>query len=413
MTATTASNTSAPPWLRVLSEYDLFDRKATDGPHPVRVSPLGDGLINETFLVEAALDADPDAAASSPQRAVLQRVSPIFGRSVHDDIEAITAHLAQKGLVTPRLVRTRRGELSVQLAADDHAPTATGTATGAATAAATDASATGSIWRVLTFIPGHSYPRMNVALASPAGNLVGRFHVAVSDLQHRFHFSRPGAHVLTQHLDRLKTALADASRPDFVPKEAPVPAAFFPLAEALLRHGETLPLSDAQVATLPRRICHGDLKASNLRFDDAGHGLCLLDLDTLGLLPLPLELGDALRSWCNASPYGEDSAEAHFDLSLFEAALHGYAQAAAPLLNRDEITSLVAGVERISFQLAVRFAVDVVGQSYFRFRVDPVRHPNRAAHNLLRAQGQWSLAQAIAAARRDAEAIVDRLFPAA
>lgn len=413
MTATTASPTPAPPWLRVLSEYDLFDRKATDEPHPVRVSPLGDGLINETFLVEAMQDADPDAAASSPQRAVLQRVSPIFGRSVHDDIEAITAHLAQKGLVTPRLVRTRRGELSVQLAADDHAPTATGTATGAATDAATDASATGSIWRVLTFIPGHCYPRMNVALASPAGNLVGRFHVAVSDLQHRFHFSRPGAHVLTQHLDRLKTALADASRPDFVPKEAPVPAAFFPLAEALLRHGETLPLSDAQVATLPRRICHGDLKASNLRFDDAGQGLCLLDLDTLGLLPLPLELGDALRSWCNASPYGEDSAEAHFDLSLFEAALHGYAQAAAPLLNRDEITSLVAGVERISFQLAVRFAVDVVGQSYFRFRVDPVRHPSRAAHNLLRAQGQWSLAQAIAAARRDAEAIVDRLFPAA
>ena len=426
MTATTESPTSAPPWLRVLSEYDLFNRKGTDGPHHVRVSPLGDGLINETFLVEATPDADPDApAGSSPQRAVLQRVSPIFGRSVHDDIEAITAHLAQKGLVTPRLVRTRRGELSVQLAADDHAPTATGTATGAATGAAagtatgsttgaaTDASATGSIWRVLTFIPGHCYPRMNVALASPAGNLVGRFHVAVSDLQHRFHFSRPGAHVLTQHLDRLKTALADASRPDFVPKEAPVPAAFFPLAEALLRHGETLPLSDVQVATLPRRICHGDLKASNLRFDEAGHGLCLLDLDTLGLLPLPLELGDALRSWCNASPYGEDSADAHFDLSLFEAALHGYAQAAAPLLNRDEITSLVAGVERISFQLAVRFAVDVVGQSYFRFRVDPVRHPSRAAHNLLRAQGQWSLAQAIAAARRDAEAIVDRLFPAA
>lgn len=382
MTAQPSRPVTAPPWLRALRAYDLFD------PSQVRVAPLGDGLINETFLVEASDPAAPLA------RAVLQRVSPIFGRAVHDDIEAITAHLAAKGLVTPRLLRSRSGELSVQITGDSEDDSQAG------------------IWRLLSFIPGHCYPRMTPALAAPAGRLVGRFHVAVADLDHSFHFSRPGAHVLSQHLDKLAQALTTARRPDFVPRESPVPEAFFPLAERLLRQAETIELSDARVATLPRRICHGDLKVSNLRFDDAGQGLCLLDLDTLGRLPLPLELGDALRSWCNTSPHGEDSAEAGFDLTIFEGALRGYAESAFGLLQPAEHQALVAGLERIAFQLAVRFAVDVVGQSYFRYRVDAQRHPTRAAHNLLRAQGQLALAQAVAAARQPAEAIVARLFAA-
>lgn len=381
MTVPPSSLSDVPPWLHAVSAYDVFDVDA------VRVSPLGDGLINETFLVEAQ---DP---AAQTQRAVLQRVSPIFGRAVHEDIEAITAHLAQKGHVTPRLLRTPGGELSVVLSGPHVAP-----------------ADVGSVWRLLDFIPGHCYPRMTPTLAAPAGRLVGRFHAAVADLQHSFHFTRPGAHVLSQHVDKLKHAIADAQRADFVPPESPIPAAFFPLADALLRHADTIELTDAHVATLPRRICHGDLKISNLRFDDAGHGLCLLDLDTLGLLPLPLELGDALRSWCNTSPRGEDSAQAHLDMTLFEEALHGYADVAAGLLNPDERAALVAGLERIAFQLSVRFAVDVVRQNYFRFRVDPQRHPTRATHNLLRAQGQLSLVQAVTQARSTLESIVQRLF---
>lgn len=383
----TALNTSPPGAIppsavRVLAEYDVID------PATAQVQPLGGGLINETFLVQ-----------SGERRCVLQRVSPIFGRAVHDDIEAVTAHLAQKGLATPRLVRTRHGELSVELtSADDE------------TSASPAASSPGrEIWRLLSYIPGHCYPRLTSPLASPAGELVGRFHIAVADLQHSFRHSRPGAHVLQAHLGKLAAALHSAQQPDFVPPEAAVPPEFFPLAETLLRYGETLALSDAVAASLPRRSCHGDLKISNLRFDDAGIGICLLDLDTLGLLPLAFELGDALRSWCNTSPQGEDSAEASFDLGLFESALRGYAVGSAGLLSVAERDSLVAGLERIAFQLSVRFAVDVVTQNYFRFRPDP-RHPTRAAHNLLRAQGQLSLVHAVAAQRSAAEAIVARLF---
>jgi Ser/Thr protein kinase RdoA (MazF antagonist) len=347
---------------RALAAYEL--------PPIVAVSALPGGLINETWLVETA-------AAPPRDRAVLQRVSPIFGRAVHDDIEAITAHLQARGLLTPRLYRTRSGELSVEV--------------------------DGALFRLMTFIPGQTHKVMTPALARPAGQLVGRFHAALSGLSHRFHFVRPGAHDLAGHLDKLRQAVAEAAQPDFAPREAPVPPELFALAEALLRRGETMPLK----VELPLRLCHGDLKVSNLRFDDRGAGLCLLDLDTLAHLPLAFELGDALRSWCN--PRGEDVAEGAFDLEICAAALDGYAEPAAAFLTAAEARSIIPGVERIAFQLAVRFAVDVVRQDYFRW--DPGRFPSRAAHNLIRAAGQWSLCRSIADQRAAAEAIAARLTP--
>src|SRR5687768_7492651 len=62
------------------------------------------GLINQTYLVE-----DGDA------RFVLQRVNPIFPVGIQRNILAVTEHLHARGLLTPRLLSTRAGELCVQL----------------------------------------------------------------------------------------------------------------------------------------------------------------------------------------------------------------------------------------------------------------------------------------------------------
>lgn len=345
--------------LRALAAYG-----STDG---ASVTPLGEGLINETYLVERP----------AREKAVLQRVSPIFARAVHDDIEAITAHLQVRGLVTPRLYRTHLGELSVDLGSD-------------------------GIWRLMNFICGQSHGVMTKALAAPAGALVGRFHAALIDLPHQFHFVRTGAHDLGGHLARLARVSDVAARSNFVPPEAAVPQEFFALAQALIRYGETLPLS----LELPLRLCHGDLKASNLRFDDSGEGICLLDLDTLAYLPLAFELGDALRSWCNRR--GEDVTDSEFDLEIFEEALRGYARPSATFLTPAEKESLVFGTLRITFQLAVRFAVDVVEQKYFRW--NNRRFASRAAHNFVRVTGQWRLCQSLLAVRSRAEAIAARVF---
>jgi hypothetical protein len=120
---------------------------------------------------------------------------------------------------------------------------------------------------------------------------------------------------------------------------------------------------------------------------DALVGHCLVDLDTLCYLQLGLELGDALRSWCN--PYDENNPDGRFDLERFTAALTGYAVDGAALVTPAEPQLFLTGTLRVALQLAARFAADVVNQSYFGW--DPTRFKDRAEHNFVRARGQLSL----------------------
>ena len=51
---------------------------------------------------------------------------------------------------------------------------------------------------------------------------------------------------------------------------------------------------------LPERIIHGDLKLNNIRFDETGNkAIAIVDLDTLGVSKIVIDIGDAIRSWCH------------------------------------------------------------------------------------------------------------------
>lgn len=337
------------------------------------LQPLGAGLINHTLLLDTAA-----IGQAPPLRAVLQRVNPLFGLAVNSDIAAITGHLHAAGLPTPLLYATRDGEPAVDLGP-------------------------GGVWRLMTLLPGVTFNKVDAGLAYAAGQLVARFHHGLLDLTHRFRFTRPGAHDFARHLANLRAAVAKA------PTVPDLPADFPELAAEILARCAELPHELAG----PPRLCHGDLKISNLLFlpaDGAADGYvghCLVDLDTLAYLPLALELGDALRSWCN--PYDENNPDGRFDLSLFTAAISGYAVPAAAFVTAAESRQLVSGTLRVALQLAARFAADVVNQSYFGW--DPNRFASRAAHNLIRARGQLSLARSLSDQRAQAEAAVARLLP--
>lgn len=304
--------------------------------------PLGGGLINDTFSV------------GSPPVAVVQRLHTIFDPILHEDIEAITAHIANKGLVTPRLLRTDDGALWT-LDGEERC------------------------WRALSWVPGVSVERLDSAQrARTAGDLVGRWHRATEDLQHTFAFTRSGAHDTDQHMTTLVRAL-DRHTGHRLRDEVG------PLADQILTGWAAW---DGRLEG-PTRIAHGDLKISNLRFDDQGGGICLLDLDTMAALSMDIEMGDALRSWCN--PAGEDVEEASFDSALFEAAMGGWL--AVNPQPEEERTAIVHGVERICLELASRFAADALNESYFGW--NPEMCVSRGAHNLLRARGQASLARSV------------------
>ncbi len=329
------------------------------GLESARVSPIAVGLINQTYLV-----------TDRERRVILQRLHPIFRGEVNLDIDAITARLADQGLTTPRLVRTADGAPFVTV--DD------------------------GVYRVLTFVPGRTIEKVpNPAVAQAAGNLIGRFHIALRDFDHDFHFSRPGAHDTPRHLETLRRALEDH-------RDHENADAVLPLGHAIVAHGEGLP----EVPELPERIIHGDLKISNLLFDDdLTTARALVDLDTMAKSTLAIELGDALRSWCN--PAGEEST-ATLDEAIFEGAITGYAGTAGSMLTDDEVNSLVPGFETIALELAARFAADALNESYFGW--DKTRFPSRSEHNRVRAASQLSLAAAVRGARGRLEEIVAAAF---
>ncbi|HUS67587.1 MAG TPA: phosphotransferase [Kofleriaceae bacterium] len=318
------------------------------------------GLINRTFFVRAH--------PGGPVTAVIQRLHPVFAAEVNIDLDAVTAHLAAAGMVTPRLLRTLDGARWFE-----HE---------------------GAVWRALTYVDGvtvHAVPDEEHAVA--AGVLVGRFHLALSTLEHRFAFQRASVHDTAGHLRRLGEVLRDGGPEETVD-----------LARRVLdAAGRMTPLP-----ALPRRPLHGDLKISNVMFARGAPpvGLCLIDLDTLGPQTIAYEMGDCLRSWCN--PEGEDTPATRFDLGRLGAALRGYAAGSAGLLAPAEIASIVPGLETGCVELAARFCVDAFEDRYFGW--DPTRFPSRRAHNLVRAEGQLALAEAVMAARSAATDVVADAF---
>jgi Ser/Thr protein kinase RdoA (MazF antagonist) len=324
------------------------------GWQPSAITPHAGGLINKTFVVR------DDAGAPI---AALQQLHPIFSAEVNLDIEAVTAHLAARGLETPRILRTRDDRAWVE-----HE---------------------GHVWRALTWIAGESVHKVpSPAWAEAGGVLVGKFHRAVADLAHDYRFTRAGVHDTAAHLAKLRERVTAAG--DDEASE---------LGRDILAAAAALP----PLPATPQRHVHGDLKISNLIFRDAPlRGICLVDLDTVAMGTMAFELGDAMRSWCN--PQGEDAGSVRFDLAIFTSAIAGFRSEADALLSADERVSIVHGLETVCVELAARFAVDAFDDRYFGW--DPARFPSRRVHNLVRAKGQLALGLAVRDAREAALAAV-------
>jgi Ser/Thr protein kinase RdoA (MazF antagonist) len=355
-----SANDIAEIHARVLPTYAGWDGAS--------VARVPGGLINRTYLVEV-LGA----------RAVVQRVSPVFSPAIQENIRAVTLRLEAAGLATPRLIPAYDGRLSVSV------PPA-------------GAHAEGSVWRMLSYVPGTSFDVVGgPAQARAAGVLIGRFHRALEGMPHTFVGLRVGVHDTARHLARL-AEVRDAHAGHRLAAEVGA------LGSAIRAGAEALP----PLPDLPPTICHGDLKFNNIVFagaspPDSERALCLIDLDTVGPLSLAYELGDAWRSWCNRA--GEDDAHAQLDLEIFRASLAGYREGWGAALPAESRRGLLLGADWVSLELSARFAADALVESYFGW--DPARFPARGEHNLLRAHGQWSLHQELRASRDARARLID------
>jgi Ser/Thr protein kinase RdoA (MazF antagonist) len=329
---------------------------------PETLEEATDGLINRTW----------HARSRAGERVVLQRVNKIFPPEVNYDIDVVTTHIAAHGLVTPRLLRTVSDALWMR-------------------------GGDGAVWRALTYVDGVTrHALATPSQAAEAGRVLARFHRAVTDLEYEFKNARLGVHDTPLHLRALRTALKDYTHHS---EHTAVSA----LAERVFALTARLPVLPASA----HRIVHGDPKISNIVFSATmDRALCLIDLDTLTRMPVALELGDALRSWCN--PLSEDADAAVFSLPLFEAAVAGYAEAAGGLLDASEWNAIPAATLTITVELAARFCADSLREQYFGW--DASRFASASAHNQARTRNQLQLAESALAELPSMMSATERAF---
>lgn len=307
---------------------------------PVRsIHPVGSGLLHATYRM-----------VTDEEDFIVQKLHRAISDAAVEDMRVVTAHLASCGLQVPSLVPTQDGKA---LARDE----------------------VGGRWRVYPWIRGRVVDALSdAAMAREAGRLVGVMHRHLAALDYIPQGSIPHFHDTAFILAELRCV------------QAQLPPEVAALADDILT---TLP---ALIVTgAPQQLVHGDLKISNLIFDTAGQAVGIIDFDTLLVQARAIDLGDALRSWCNRT--AEDDPDATFHIDFFAAAEDGYAEAfGVPAGQEDQAVHLRA-TRQMALELAARFLIDVVRDSYFGF--DATRYPTRRAHNIARALGQYHLAQTI------------------
>lgn len=306
------------------------------------IKPLYMGLINKTYIFR-----------TDSLKYVAQEVSAIFDVTIHDDCERVSKYLIKKGIIAPILIPTTEEKLFYRY--------------------------DNKIFRVLSFIDGQCFNKIqSLKMAEQAGRMVGRFHQAVFDLRYDYRSKRRHGGDYGFHLSNLTLALKSHPDHDYFHKVEPLALCMIDLMKEL-----TLNLS-----TTPRHA-HGDPKISNILFNKDDEAICMVDFDTLGQHGWSLEMGDALRSWCN--PNAEDELSAHVDLKIAEAALGGYGQEMRGMLTSKELSELSIHAPAISLCVAIRYLTDVLNEKFWAY--DKTRFNRAAEHNWIRAQAMYELAK--------------------
>ena len=330
----------------------------------VKVEPLGNGLINDTYKVTTAEADKPDYVLQRINHAIFQDVDLL-----QHNIEVVTAHIRQK------LEESGTTDIDRKVLRFIHTESGKtyyfdGT----------------SYWRLMVFIPrAQTFETVNAAYSYDAGKAFGHFQAMLADLPEQLGETIPNFHNMEFRLQQLHEAVqADAAGrvKEMQPylDEIERRAAYMCQAEQLYREGR-----------LPKRICHCDTKVNNMMFDENGEVLCVIDLDTVMPSFIFSDYGDFLRTAANTAAEDEpDLSKIGFNTEIYEAFSSGYLESASTFLTPLEKDLLPYAVALFPYMQCVRFLADYLnGDTYYK-----IQYPE---HNLVRTRAQFRLLQCVEA----------------
>ena len=341
----------------------IIEKFATKGTIDV-VKPLGNGLINDTFVMRTKEADAPDY--------VVQRINHnIFTdvEGLQNNIKAVTTHIRKK--------LEARGESDVDRKVLTFVPLK-------------DSDKTyyfdgDSYWRIMVFIPrAQTFEAVTPESSRDAGRAFGKFEAELVDIPETLVESIPNFHNMELRLSQLREAVAAnpkgrVAEVQWLLDELESRADEMCKAERMGREG-----------ILPKRICHCDTKVNNMMFDEDGKTvLCVIDLDTVMPSFVFSDYGDFLRTGANTGLEDDPNLDnVEFNMDIFRAFTEGYLSTAKEFLLPVEIENLPYAAALFPYMQTVRFLADYInGDTYYK-----IQYPE---HNLVRSKAQFKLLQSV------------------
>ncbi|MBO5662135.1 MAG: aminoglycoside phosphotransferase family protein [Tidjanibacter sp.] len=337
----------------------------------VTIKPLGEGFINDTFVVTTEGDAP---------NYILQRKNHIVFPDVPgmmDNILAVTNHIKSK------VADPMRETLTVVPAKDGKLYVKDGE----------------NFWAVCLFIADtSSYDRADSPeLAYQGGVGIGRFQALLADFDKPLNETIKGFHNIRHRFNQWDATIA--ADPVGRVKELEEEIGWIESRREEMMKFWSL----VEDGTIPTHVTHNDTKISNILFDrPTGKVLCAIDLDTVMSSTSLNDFGDAIRSYTNTGAEDDPNLDnVSMSIEMFRAYAEGYLSEQKSLC-ASELEWLAFSGRYITYEQVLRFLMDYIdGDKYYKTAY--------ADHNLVRTRAQYKLLRSMEEQYADMCAIIKEL----
>jgi effector-binding domain-containing protein/thiamine kinase-like enzyme len=322
------------------------------------VTPLGEGFINDTFMVTM----EENATRYILQRKNKRVFSPI--PAMMENIQKVCSHIKEK--VKKAGGDPMREAMTIIPATDGNLYYMDDDE---------------EFWAVSLFIDDTiAYEAAETPeLAYAGGKGIGKFQALVSDLNDPLTDILPGFHNIRIRYEQWDRVLAKdpAGRKSLVETE---------IGWIESRRNEMMKYWElVEKGTIPTRVSHNDTKINNILFNKQNEVLCVIDLDTVLSSTVLNDFGDAMRFYTNTGKEDDTNLEnVSMNLDIFKAFTKGYLEEAASFLTDKEIEYLAFSARYITYEQVLRFLMDYIdGDNYYKIKYSD--------HNLVSARAQYKL----------------------
>lgn len=330
---------------------------------PVKeISPFGDGLINDTFLVETE-EGFPNYILQKKNKNIFCNVPAMM-----DNIQKVTDHLKKK--IVAGGGDPLREALTIIPAVDNKLYYK---------------DEDGEYWAACLLIDKTiTYQAADSPeLAFQGGKGIGKFQSMLSDMKEPLVNILPGFHDMRYRFRQWDEVLSKdpVGRKGTVKKE---------IEWVEDRRSKVMEVWEkVETGQIPTRVTHNDTKINNILFSEEGEVLCVIDLDTVLSSTILNDFGDAIRYYTNAGKEDEkDLSKVYMRMDIFKGFTEGYLSETKSFLSPSEMKYLAFSAMYITIEQVLRFLMDYIdGDNYYKIQYDD--------HNLVRTRAQIKLCESM------------------